>query len=128
MHFCSLARFQPFISLLLIPLLSLIFNLSFPSCPFLSSHPDISQPKLQTPSSPFSPRHPFPPLLPRPQRCRSLCRRSVETRNQQSHNIRLTLITECLIGHDIGTIIFTVRNEQGNLIITLFIFCLFLLC
>jgi len=43
-------------------------------------------------------------------------------RPSSSHNIRPTLIAECLIGDDTGTIIFTARNEQGNPIITLFVF------
>ncbi|RDX76249.1 hypothetical protein CR513_43780, partial [Mucuna pruriens] len=36
-------------------------------------------------------------------------------RPSSSHNLRPTLIAECLIGDDTGTIIFTARNEQVDL-------------
>lgn len=45
-------------------------------------------------------------------------------RPSSSQNLRPTLIAECLIGDETGTIIFTARNEQG--LITFFYF-LFLL-
>ncbi|KAE9591710.1 hypothetical protein Lal_00038871 [Lupinus albus] len=35
--------------------------------------------------------------------------------SSSSHNLRHTLIAECLIGDDTGTIIFTARNEQVDL-------------
>ncbi|CAL0309322.1 unnamed protein product [Lupinus luteus] len=35
--------------------------------------------------------------------------------SSSSHNLRATLIAECLIGDDTGTIIFTARNEQVDL-------------
>ncbi|OIW13699.1 hypothetical protein TanjilG_08041 [Lupinus angustifolius] len=35
--------------------------------------------------------------------------------SSSSHNLRPTLIAECLIGDDTGTIIFTARNEQVDL-------------
>jgi len=37
-------------------------------------------------------------------------------RPSSAHNIKPTVIAECLIGDDTGTIIFTARNEQGTLI------------
>ncbi|XP_020239817.1 uncharacterized protein At4g28440 [Cajanus cajan] len=36
-------------------------------------------------------------------------------RPSSSHNLRPTLIAECLIGDDTGTIVFTARNEQVDL-------------
>jgi hypothetical protein len=32
-----------------------------------------------------------------------------------SHHLRQTRIAECVVGDDTGTIVFTARNEQGNL-------------
>lgn len=126
----------------------LVFNLSFPSCPFLSFCLDISQTKPKTLSPSLPPCHPslLSSLDPNDvvhfaggqlksgtknhtMVAKVLSSNIVLLKGGPSslHNICPTLITECLIGDETGTIIFIACNEQGNPIIILFIFVLFLL-